>query len=65
MIGNIKQYRMESGVLFTNWFNTTFTSDMRFVKKSINILDKKIQNTGQDYKFIARREISKLNSYVI
>lgn len=56
---------MESGVLFTNWFNTTFTSDMRFVKKSINILDKKIQNTGQDYKFIARREISKLNSYVI
>lgn len=65
MIGNIKQYRMESGVLFANWFNTTFTSDMRFVKKSINILDKKIQNTGQDYKFIARREISKLNSYVI
>lgn len=65
MIGNIKQYRMESGVLFTNWFNTTFTSDMRFVKKSINIIDKKIQNTGQDYKFIARREISKLNSYVI
>lgn len=33
---------MESGVLFTDWFNTTFTSDMRFVKKSINILDKKI-----------------------
>lgn len=65
MIWTIKQYGMESGVLFTNWFNIRFNSDLRFVKKSTNILDKKIQNTGQDYKFIARREISKLNSYVI
>lgn len=31
---------MEGEVLFTNWFNIRINSDMRFVKKSANILDK-------------------------
>lgn len=33
---------MESDALFTNWFNIRINSDMRFGKRSANILNKKI-----------------------
>lgn len=42
IIWNIKQCGMESDALFTNWFNIRINSDMRFGKRSANILNKKI-----------------------
>lgn len=44
IIWNIKQCGMESDALFANWFNIRINSDMRFGKKSANILNQKFKH---------------------